>query len=76
LNYLNQKYLKNNFNIKIIINKIRENVEKDAFIPKIIDLLKISNFRFMAINILYLLTIDERIRVTFAYTDCISLVFF
>lgn len=28
----------------------------------------------MAINILYLLTIDERIRVTFSYTDCMSLI--
>jgi len=45
-------------------------------VPKIIDLLKISNFRFMAIVILYLLTIEDKIRVIFAYTDCLSLVLY
>ncbi|MFO0131494.1 MAG: hypothetical protein ACK52J_02960 [bacterium] len=59
--------------IRFII-KNRDSIEQAGFIPKIIDLLKVSNFRFMAINILYLLTIDDRLRVTFAYTDCLSLI--
>lgn len=28
----------------------------------------------MSINILYLLTIDDRIRVTFSYTECLTLI--
>lgn len=50
-------------------------MEVCGLIPKIIDLLKIANFRFMAITLLYLLTLDDKIRFTCAYSDCLTLVF-
>ena len=56
------------------ITIFREQVEQCGLIPKIIDLLKISNFRFMAITLLYLVTLDEKIRFACAYSDCLSLV--
>lgn len=42
--------------------------------PKIVDLLKVANYRFLSIVILYLLSLDEKIRFTFAYTDCMGLI--
>ena len=52
----------------------REQVETCGLIPKIIDLLKIPNFRFMAITLLYIVTLDDKIRFTCAYSDCLGLV--
>ena len=53
----------------------REQIEACGLIPKIIDLLKIPNFRFMAITMLYLVTLDDKIRTTCAYSDCLGLVY-
>lgn len=54
--------------------KVRESVEKANYIPKIIELLNIPNFRFITIVLLYLLSLDDKIRNTFAYTDHLDLV--
>ncbi|KAL4495141.1 hypothetical protein ABPG72_007248 [Tetrahymena utriculariae] len=52
----------------------REQIEKENYIPKIIDLLKVPNFRFDSLVLLYILSFDDKIRNTFAYTDCMPLV--
>ncbi len=53
---------------------IRKNVEKAHLIPKIYDLLKLPNFRFFSILLLYLLSLDQANRPSFAKTDCIKYV--
>lgn len=52
----------------------REQIEKENYIPKIIDLLKVPNFRFVSLVLLYMLSLDDKIRNTFAYSDCMTLV--
>jgi len=44
----------------------REQIEKD--------LLKVPNFRFVSLVLLYMLSLDDKIRNTFAYSDCMTLV--
>ena len=51
----------------------RNRIEKAGLIPKFIELLH-SSSRFAAIVILYLLSIDESIRYTLAYTELMGLV--
>lgn len=51
----------------------RNRIEKVGLIPKFIELLH-SSSRFAAIVILYLLSIDESIRFTLAYTELMGLV--
>lgn len=53
--------------------KVREAVEKANYIPKIVELLNIPNFRFVGIVLLYLLSLDDKIRSSFAYTEYIDL---
>jgi hypothetical protein len=36
--------------------------------------MKMPNFRFVGIVMLYLLSLDDKNRFTFAYTECMSLV--
>lgn len=50
----------------------KERIEKNGLIPKFIELLHGSN-RFNAIAILYILSINEQIRFTLAYTDLMDL---
>lgn len=52
---------------------IREQAEQAGFIPKIVELLNVPNFRFVAIVLLYLLSLDEKIRITFAFTEYMDL---
>lgn len=51
----------------------RGRIEKAGLIPKFIELLR-SPSRFAAIVILYLLSIDDSIRYTLAYTELMGLV--
>ena len=53
---------------------VRQNVEKAHLIAKIYDLLKLPNFRFLSILLLYLLSLDQTSRPSFAKTDCIKYV--
>lgn len=53
---------------------IREAVDEQGFIPKLVELLKKPNFRFMSIVLLYLLSMDDKIRTTLSFTKCINLV--
>ena len=49
-------------------------MDEAGSIPKIVELLNVPNFRFVGIIILYLLSVDDKIRYTFAYTDCMKIV--
>ncbi|EGR29311.1 kinesin-associated protein 3, putative [Ichthyophthirius multifiliis] len=53
---------------------VREQIEKENYIPKIIELLKTPNFRFTSLVLLYMLSLDDKTRNTFSYTECINLV--
>ncbi|CAK60695.1 unnamed protein product (macronuclear) [Paramecium tetraurelia] len=52
----------------------RSQIEQNGFIPDIVKLLKIPNYRFVSIVLLYLLTLDDKLRLTFGFTECMSLV--
>ena len=52
----------------------REAIEEAGYIPKIVELLNVSQSRYIAIVLLYLLSLDDKIRVTFAFTDCVRIV--
>ncbi|CAD8142495.1 unnamed protein product [Paramecium octaurelia] len=52
----------------------RQQIEQNGFIPDIVKLLKIPNYRFVSIVLLYLLTLDDKLRLTFGFTECMSLV--
>ena len=49
-------------------------MDESGCIPKIVELLNVPNFRFVSIILLYLLSVDDKIRYTFAYTDCMKIV--
>lgn len=55
-------------------SKQRQAIEKAGLIPKIIELLGNANFRYSSIVILYLLSLDDKNRESFAYAECITLV--
>lgn len=55
-------------------SSIRKSVDKNHLIPKIYDLLKLPNFRFFSIVLLYLMSLDPPARKSFAKTDCMKYV--
>lgn len=52
----------------------RLQMEQYGYVPEIVKLLKVPNFRFLSIVILYLLTLEDKIRFTFGFTDCMSVI--
>jgi len=44
-------------------------------IPKLVELLKVAQYRSILLRILYHLSSDDKIKATFAYTSCIPLVY-
>ena len=44
-------------------------------IPKIVELLKVAQYRSILLRIMYHLSSDDKIKNTFAYTSCIPLVY-
>ncbi|CAD8046467.1 unnamed protein product [Paramecium sonneborni] len=55
-------------------SEARSQIEQNGFIPDIVKLLKIPNYRFVSIVLLYLLTLDDKLRLTFGFTECMTLV--
>ncbi|CAD8046643.1 unnamed protein product [Paramecium primaurelia] len=55
-------------------SEARLQIEQNGFIPDIVKMLKIPNYRFVSIVLLYLLTLDDKIRLTFGFTECMTLV--
>ncbi len=37
-------------------------------------MLKVPNYRFVSIIMLYLLSLDDKIRLTFGFTECMTLI--
>lgn len=46
-----------------------------GMIPKLVDTLKAPGFRAQIIKLLYHLSLEDKSKATFAYTDCIPLVY-
>jgi hypothetical protein len=55
--------------------EIRERVSAIGMIPKLVELLKVAQYRSILLRILYHLSSDDKIKATFAYTSCIPLVY-
>jgi len=55
--------------------EIRERVNALGMIPKLVELLKVAQYRSILLRILYHLSSDDKIKATFAYTSCIPLVY-
>jgi hypothetical protein len=49
-------------------------MEKAGYVNKIVDLLSVPAYRFIAIILLYLLSIEDSIRTSFAYSDYMNMV--
>lgn len=56
-------------------HEIRERVSAIGMIPKLVELLKVAQYRSILLRILYHLSSDDKIKATFAYTSCIPLVY-
>lgn len=46
-----------------------------GMIPKLVDMLKVPGFRAQIIKLLYHLSLEDKAKATFTYTDCIPLVY-
>lgn len=54
-------------------SEARLQMEQFGYIPDIVKLLKVPNYRFLSIVILYLLSLDDKIRITFGFTECMNI---
>lgn len=71
---LTQTALRLLFNLSFDM-EIRERVSAIGMIPKLVELLKVAQYRSILLRILYHLSSDDKIKATFAYTSCIPLVY-
>lgn len=71
---LTQTALRLLFNLSFDI-EIREGISAIGMIPKLVELLKVAQYRSILLRILYHLSSDDKIKATFAYTSCIPLVY-
>ena len=55
--------------------EIRIQMNDTGMIPKLVDILKVSGFRAQIIKLLYHLSLEDKAKATFTYTDCIPLVY-
>ncbi len=53
---------------------IRTQLVKDGIIPKLVKLLKKAQFRHVALKLLYHISMDDKCKSMFTYTDCIPMV--
>jgi len=53
---------------------IRTQLVKDGIIPKLVKLLKKAHFRHVALKLLYHISMDDKCKSMFTYTDCIPMV--
>ena len=55
--------------------EIRIQMNDQGMIPKLVDTLKAPGFRAQIIKILYHLSLEDKAKATFTYTDCIPLIY-
>ena len=55
--------------------EVRQNMHQLGMIPKMVDLLKVAQFRSVLLRVLYPLSSEDKLKNTFAYTVCIPLVY-
>jgi hypothetical protein len=55
--------------------EIRIQMNDQGMIPKLVDTLKAPGFRALIIKLLYHLSLEDKAKATFTYTDCIPLVY-
>ena len=53
---------------------LREEMVKSSLIPKLVELLKHASFRQISLKILYHLSMDDRCKSMFTYTDSIPII--
>lgn len=56
-------------------HEIRNQMNDQGMIPKLVDALKAPGFRALIIKLLYHLSLEDKAKATFTYTDCIPLVY-
>ena len=55
--------------------EIRIQMNDQGMIPKLVEILKTPGFRAQIIKLLYHLSLEDKSKATFTYTDCIPLVY-
>lgn len=55
--------------------KLRAQLESMGFIPRIVSLLKHAPFRGLSLKVLYQLSLDDKSKSTFTYTECLPMLF-
>eukprot|EP00164_Ancoracysta_twista_P002021 GFYU01002664.1.p1 GENE.GFYU01002664.1~~GFYU01002664.1.p1 ORF type:complete len:747 (-),score=301.65 GFYU01002664.1:27-2267(-) len=53
---------------------LRDIMVKTGLIPKLVDLLKVPHFRSVTLRLLYHMSIEDKCKSMFTYTDCIPLI--
>ncbi len=75
-----QNPLLTQISLKLLFNlsfdpELRQRVSALGMIPKLVELLKVGEYRSILLKILYHLSSEDKIKNTFAYTACIPLVY-
>jgi len=55
--------------------EIRLQINEQGMIPKLVEILKAPGFRALILKILYHLSLEDKAKATFTYTECIPLVY-
>lgn len=55
--------------------EIRLQMQEAGYIPKLVEILKAPGFRALILKLLYHLSLEDKIKATFTYTECIPLVY-
>ena len=55
--------------------EIRGQMNDKGLIPKLVELLKVPNYRAILLKILYHVSQEDKAKATFTYTECIPLVY-
>ena len=55
--------------------EIRLMMNEVGLIPKLVEILKAPGFRALILKILYHLSLEDKTKATFTYTECIPLVY-
>ena len=60
--------------LSLTLSLDRSNLVREGFIPKLVDLLKKPQFRHVSLKLLYHISMDDKCKSMFTYTDCIPMV--
>ena len=55
--------------------EIRNTINDNGMIPKLVEILKAPGFRALILKLLYHMSQEDKLKVTFTYTECIPIVF-